>query len=147
MNGQPFNLKIRLGDMEVELGGDREEVLATLDGLGEIVAKVKVAFSNEGTYKTPARKAEESGIEPRSFPNIPRTNQCSEAVSSLLQSEWGKSPRGLSELREAMDANAIFFPKTTLSGVLVWLVKKGTIRRFKDKKRGYLYTIGTAEAE
>jgi hypothetical protein len=40
-----------------------------------------------------------------------------------------------------MEANAIFFPKTTLSGVLVWLVKKGSLRRWKDKKRGYLYVL------
>jgi len=46
-----------------------------------------------------------------------------------------------------MEANAIFFPKTTLSGVLVWMVKKGTLRRWKDKKRGYLYVLNRQEGE
>ncbi len=40
-----------------------------------------------------------------------------------------------------MEANAVFFPKTTLSGVLVWLTKKGDLRRWKDPKRGYLYVV------
>jgi hypothetical protein len=145
LSKQPFSLKIRIGEVEVELGGEKEEVLATLDQLGSIVDKVKVAFGKEEQHRTRSRKPEEPGDTPKNYPNIPRTNQCSEAVTGLLQADWGKTPRSIAELREAMEANAIFFPKTTLSGVLVWLVKKGTIRRFKDKKRGYLYTI-TVEA-
>ena len=73
------------------------------------------------------------------FPKIARTNQCSEAVESLLKTNWGLTPRTIGELREAMEANAIFFPNTTLSGVLVWLTKKGVLRRWKDPQRGYLY--------
>jgi hypothetical protein len=44
-----------------------------------------------------------------------------------------------------MEANAVFFPKTTLSGVLVWLTKKGDLRRWKDPKRGYLYVVNEKE--
>jgi predicted transcriptional regulator len=89
------------------------------------------------------RKKEGTKVQSQSikFPRIPRTTQCGEAVVSLLSTDWGITPRTISELREAMEANAIFFPKTTLSGVLVWLVKKGRIRRWKDKKRGYLYVL------
>ena len=81
------------------------------------------------------------------FPKIIRTNKCGEAVVALLSTDWGKNPRSISELREAMEANAIFFPKTTLSGVLVWLVKKGRLRRWKDKKRGYLYVFNKMESD
>ena len=84
---------------------------------------------------------------PRRCLRFPRTTQCSEAVTALLADPWGKTPRTIAELREAMEANAVFFPKTTLSGVLVWMVKKGTVRRWKDKKRGYLYTMNTPEPE
>ncbi|MBS7637749.1 hypothetical protein KEJ49_02500, partial [Candidatus Bathyarchaeota archaeon] len=112
-------------------------VISTLDELGGIVGKVQDAFKLEGGTNL--------SLKPRAamedFPKIPVTNQCSEAVISLLSTDWGKTPRTLSEIREAMEANAIFFPKTTLSGVLVWLVKKNKIRRWKDKRRGYVYTI------
>ena len=84
---------------------------------------------------------------PLEYPKIKRTNQCGEAVVGLLSTDWGKTPRPIGELREAMEANAVFFPKTTLSGVLVWLVKKGQLRRWKDKKRGYLYVINEPETE
>jgi len=141
MSRPPFHLRVRIGEMEVELGGAKEEVISTLDDLNGIVGKVSEAF-NLGTRSTAQKaKGPKAQSPPIVFPRITRTTQCGEAVVSLLSTEWGRTPRTISELREAMEANAIFFPKTTLSGVLVWLVKKGKIRRWKDKKRGYLYVL------
>jgi hypothetical protein len=125
--------------MEIELGGRKEEVLETLNDLEMIVEKFSGAFNKDIIKLTESDDNLPRGI--KKFPNIPRTTQCGEAIVSLLHTEWGETPRTMGELREAMEANAIYFPKTTLSGVLVWLVKKGSLRRWKDKKRGYLYVI------
>ena len=150
MEKPSFHLKIKMGDVEVELSGDKTEVLDTLNNIDEIVSKINKAFNGEKQKKavkqakTPVVKED---VSPRDFPKIGRTTQCGEAVIALLSSDWGKTPRTIGEIREAMEANAIFFPKTTLSGVLVWLVKKGQLRRWKDKKRGYLYVINEMEGE
>jgi len=145
MDRSTFRLRVRIGDMEVEMGGEREEVLSTLEDLSGIISKVSKAFRMKESRDNPG--ALERGIrEVRGdYPRIPWTSRCSEAVVSLLSTEWGKTPRTLSELREAMEANAIFFPKTTLSGVLVWLVKRGRLRRWRDKKKGYLYILNEGE--
>jgi hypothetical protein len=147
MSRSPFHLRVRIGEMEVELGGEKAEVLSTLDELEDIIGKISVAFKGEPI--TEPVKAVHPMEEPMTlkYPKISRTTQCGDAVVALLSTDWGKTPRSISELREAMEANAIFFPKTTLSGVLVWLVKKGRLRRWKDKKRGYLYVISEQEAE
>lgn len=146
MERPPFHLKVKIGDMEIELGGDKDEVLSTLDELPLIVGKVTHAFEVESLVLPVAPEQRE--VEAASlldYPKISRTSKCGDAVVALLTTDWGNSPRTISELREAMEANAIFFPKTTLSGVLVWLVKKGRIRRWKDKKKGYLYVINEPE--
>ncbi len=44
MSRPPFHLKVRIGEMEVELGGDKAEVLSTLDELPSIVEKVSASF-------------------------------------------------------------------------------------------------------
>jgi len=147
MSSLPFHLKVRIGEMEVELGGDKTEVLSTLDELPTIIEKVSASFQGESTGHRPRQKKQAENGAPEALPQIPRTTQCSEAVTALLAEPWGKTPRTIAELREAMEANAVFFPKTTLSGVLVWLVKKGKVRRWKDKKRGYLYTMNAQGAE
>ena len=147
MERPPFHLKVRIGEMEVELGGDKDEVLSTLDELPLIIGKVTKAFDVEagGLTEVIAQTMDDSSM--LDYPKIGRTSKCGDAVVALLTTDWGTTPRAISELREAMEANAIFFPKTTLSGVLVWLVKKGRIRRWKDKKRGYLYVLNEAEAD
>lgn len=140
-----FQLHIRIGKNEVELRGAREEVISTLDDLNGIIEKISEAFKvyqHNKNWNVIYLKAQHST---KNFLTIPRTTKCSEAVVSLLSTEWGRTPRTLSELREAMEANAVFYPKTTLSGVLIWLVKKGKIRRWKDKKRGYLYVFNESE--
>ncbi len=142
-----FRLRVRIGEMEVELGGEREDVLETLEDLDLIVDKVSKAFNAQLPTEERAKKKEKQESQVKKFPTIDRTSQCSEAVENLLATEWGKTPRRIGELREAMEANAIFFPKTTLSGVLVWMVKKGTLRRWKDKKLGYQYVLNKQEGE
>lgn len=132
-----FSLRVRIGDKEIEIGGDREEVLATLENLNEIVEKFSKAFN----YEAKKEEKPNSHLNSQAFPKIARTSQCSDAITSLLATNWGKTPRTIAEIREAMEANAIFFPRTTLSGVLVWLVKKNKLRRWRDKKKGYVYTL------
>lgn len=147
MERLPFRLRVRIGEMEVELGGEKSEVLSTLNELRDIIGKVNSAFNNQVETKTLNLGQPREKSKVLDYPKITRTNQCGEAVISLLSTDWGKTPRAIGELREAMEANAIFFPKTTLSGVLVWLVKKGELRRWKDKKRGYMYVVNEPEAE
>ncbi len=131
-----FHLKVRIGDMEVELGGDKDEVLSTLDELSSIVGKLTNTFEVEATLML-------------DYPKISRRiSKCSDAVVALLTTDWGNSPRTISELGKAMEANAIFFPQSTLSGVLIWLTKKGQIRRWKDKTKKashYLHMINEPE--
>ena len=141
MTDSPFHIKIRIGDHEVEIGGTKEDVLSTLDDLNSIVDKVSLAFKE---------KVAVGRVKPKkngdvTYPKITHTTQCNEAIRSLLETEWGKTPRPIGELREAMETNAIFFPKSTMSGVLSWLIKKGSLRRWKDKKRGYLYVLNEKE--
>lgn len=142
MSEPPFHIKIRIGEAEVEIGGNREEVLEAFQELEKIVENVSNAFNI--TVEERKKKTRSKG-DPTQYPKIPRTNQCSEAVISLLSTDWGKNPRTIGELREGMEANAVFFPKTTLSGVLVWLTKKGDLRRWKDPKRGYQYVLNEAK--
>jgi hypothetical protein len=64
---------------------------------------------------------------------------CSEAVKTLLQTDWGKQPRSMAEIQKALEANATYFSKGTLSGTLTFLTKCGVLRRFKKGSR-WVYT-------
>jgi len=127
--------------LELELGGDKEEVLSVFDEIENIVEKVSEVFEIEDYSDFVVTSSNEE-----KYPIIGKISQCSSAIEAILNTEWGKTPRSISELMEAMEANEIHYPKTTISGVLYWMVQKSRLRRWKEK-RGYRYVLNTKVAE
>lgn len=135
----PFSLRVKFGQHEIEISGTREEVIETIEELPRLVASVSKAFDSVNISVTLPQSASTL------YPTISSSANCSEAVLKLLETDWGKQqPRTLPELAEAMKANALHYPPTTLSGVLVWLVKKGRTRRWKTDT-GYVYALAGKE--
>ena len=123
----PFSFRVRLGQHEIEICGDRKEVLETIEKLPELMGNVSKAFGTVQLEATAVSvsKSEERGVRgiPLPLPKISKAKNCSEAVLKLLESNWGRwRPRTLNELSEALKANALHYPASTLSGVLNWLV-------------------------
>lgn len=134
-----LSVRLRVGRCEVELRGSRDEVMDIIENhLDKIVSKISSALET----KTQSR-GEVLENEISEYPVIRGKGSCSQAVTDLLSTEWGNEPRTSWELLEAMRVNGISYPKTTLSGVLKWLVEKGRLRRWK-KGRSYVYTLRQA---
>jgi len=135
-----FSIRVRFGSHEIAISGTSEEVIKTIEELPSLVASVSKAFNSVNISATQPQSASTL------YPTISSSANCSEAVLKLLETNWVKhQPRTLPELVEAMKANALHYPSTTLSGVLVWLVKKGRIKRWKTD-RGYVYALAGKEA-
>jgi hypothetical protein len=79
------------------------------------------------------------------YPKILRTEKCDEAVLRILESDWGKwRPRTVEELKGALKANELGFSGRILAGVLMGLVRKGKVRRWKTDA-GYVYILAEKE--
>ena len=135
-----FTLRVRIGEQEIEIGGSEEEVMRALEDLEKIITRVSNAFGNRVVQKAVELTSVDTSIS-SGYPKIPQTPKCSEAIANLLKTEWGKTPKTLFELKKGMEANAIHFPSSTLSGTLNWLVKKGRLRRWKGADKKYQYTL------
>ena len=151
----PFSLRVRLGRCEVEISGSKDDVLRTVEDLPNLVAVISEAFSqagvevsqNEvGVQSVSPVSSSQSSSHAHVYPSIRSTGGCADAVLRLLATHWGRaSPKTLPEIVEAMRANAVHYPVTTLSGVLNWLVRKGKVKRWKTDK-GYVYVLAQATA-
>ncbi len=56
-------------------------------------------------------------------------------IAELIDGGFFKKPKALSVIKLALEEQGHFYPATTLSPVLLRLVRKRTLRRIKDKKR------------
>jgi hypothetical protein len=137
--GMPFSFRVKMGQREIEISGTREEVMKAIEELPQLMETIAKAFESTKTTK------ETSQTVSSVYPSISASG-CSEAVLQLLASDWGKQPRSLPELGEALKANAVYYPSTTVSGVLSWLVRKNKIKRWKTDK-GYVYVLAGGRSE
>jgi hypothetical protein len=146
-----FVFRVKVGEFEVEVSGVREEVLKTVGELPGLMGDVFKAF--EGlkpkadaavtvTVKQDAARAEAVMQRP---PKIKRTDKCDEAIVRVLETDWGKwRPRTVVELKEALRANELSFSGRVLAGVLMGLVRKRRVRRWKTDA-GYVYILAEKE--
>jgi len=135
----PFSFRVKIGQREIEISGSREEVMKVIEELPQLMETVSKAFESTVTAKETEQPA--SIV----YPSVSASG-CSEAVLQLLASDWGKQPRSLPELGEALKANSVYYPSTTVSGVLSWLVRKNKIKRWKTDK-GYVYVLAGGRSE
>jgi hypothetical protein len=153
-----FSLRVRFGEYEIEIGGTRKEVLETLNDLPSLISKVTKAF--EEAKLKPANQAETKPLTVRiasapasapassiPIPTIQPSKQFSQSILNLLETDWGRwRPRNMPEIIEALKANGVHYPTTTLSGVLMWLAKKGKVRRWKTDE-GFVYILAEKGAD
>lgn len=131
-----FAFRVKMGEYEVEIDGEREEVLKTIKELPNLMVDVYKAFevSKPKTKATPTvkRATEKEKTSAQKYPNIINPGSCSEAILSILATDWGRwRPRTVDELKKALKANELQYPGRTLAGVLLGLVNKGKIRRWR----------------
>jgi len=145
-----FVFRVKMGEYELEISGTREEVLRTVEELPSLIGDVDKAFEGlksktvaKLTVKTEADKRE---ALMHKYPKVLRTEKCDEAFLRILESDWGKwRPRTIEELKEALKANELSFSGRILAGVLMGLVRKGKVMRWKTDA-GYVYILAEKEA-
>jgi len=144
-----FVFRVKMGECELEIDGTREEVLKTIGELPSLMSDVSRALEGlkPKAVATVTVKAEEAKKETvaQKYPRILRTEKCDEAVLRVLETDWGKwRPRTVAELKGAFKANELSFSGRVLAGVLMGLVRKGRVRRWKTDA-GYVYILAERE--
>lgn len=139
-----------MAEQEVEITGNREDVMMTIDNLPSLVNNVHKAFENARpkTTATLTVKTETAKQEARahSFPEIIPTDDCNDAIMKMLETDWGKwRPRTAEELGDALKANGLNFSGQILARVLSGLVKKGTVRHW-NTNAGDVYILAEKES-
>ena len=145
-----FAFRIKIGEYEVEIKGNHDDVTKTLENLPSLVTNVHKAFENVKpktiatlTVKTePPPKTKAAPKAPaQKYPKITSSSKCEDAVLGLLESDWGKwRPRTMEELKDAMKANNVKYARRSLTLTLNKLADKGMVRRW-NTNTGFVYIL------
>jgi hypothetical protein len=145
-----FAFRVKLGEYEVSIEGTREQVIKTIEELPKLISNVQKAFEDliPKAVATLTVKAGTAKDEARfeKYPRVLPTEKCDEVVLRVLETDWGKwRPRTIDELSGALKANGLRFKGPVLAEVLMGLVKRGKVRRWKTDA-GHVYILAEKEA-
>ncbi|SRR6266851_1429690 len=112
--------------------GTKLTIEGTADEVAAMVARFEGGVSIGGS--TPRRKRDSSPSAPRSRSKAGPLG----LISELIDGGYFKKPKELSAIKMTLEEHGHFYPVTTLSPVMLRLVRKRQLRRIKDKKR-WLY--------
>ena len=112
---------------------DLEEMVRILDKLESIEAPVPVARAI-GFSRT------DSGDTPK----ITGASGPSDAIREVLGTSWGRATaRTMKEISAVLQANAIYFKSSSLSGVLTNMTKNGELKRPSKKEGQWAYALSS----
>jgi len=111
-----------------------EEPLRT-EAFGIVLAKLLDEISASETAKAQIGEPFFVGDNP---PPISGATSCREAIAKLFASEWGRKPRTMRQIIDAMKLSAIYYSDTNVAVELGRMTRLGLLRRLKDQK-GFTY--------
>jgi hypothetical protein len=119
------------------------EIVVETESPDELIGALEKLESIE-TVVSISKPTDTSETFPSEVPKISGNLGPSQAVREVLGSPWGRAePRTMKEIMSVLETNAIYFSKSTLSGVLTNMTKKGELRRPLKKEDQWAYVLST----
>lgn len=132
-----MSLRIRLGEVEVEVQGTWDEIIKAWKDLPDFVKSVDSAA--EGTHiswepEAPGKTEVERDIDgPPFIKDMPKTLK--EIVLAFFKTPWGRQPRTVTEVGDALKANGKYYSPSSVSTTLIRHVRNGKLRRLSKRGR------------
>jgi hypothetical protein len=149
-------IRVRSGQNEAEVEADLVHIREAIALIPEIAGRFPevgraepvrhlgsaIISPNEPTSPPPVTEVR-SQSEPPTIA-VARGDSLSDVITKFFSDQWGKNPRKLSEVREALSSYGLNYPKQSVAVALLRLAKSSKIRRFKSEGGEYVYTASTS---
>lgn len=132
---------------KISISGDTDYVKQTLPQVDELVDALKTAIG-EVEPVTMGQELQPSlvTLQPQDntqIPAITKSNDFTDTLLGLMGTPWGKQPRTLPEIEEALRTNGEYRAKSTVATALLRLVKQGKLRRIRDSAKSLWKYVST----
>jgi hypothetical protein len=151
-------IRIRSGESEAEVEAPLAEIRQVIELIPEVLAKLPHAGAEMRQVPVaapvaalapqtsePASASGQTAAAPLSMPavTVEKGDSLSDVISKFFADPWGRSPKKLMEVREALQSYGLNYPKQSVAVALLRLAKSSKIRRFKGDSGEYVYTAST----
>ena len=152
-------IRVKSGESEAEIETSMSNMRQAIELIPEVLGKLPQ--STVARRSTPVALAEAPVAQQYSHPGEPteaspppgpisiptvtidKGDSLSDVISKFFADTWGRSPRKLVDVREALQSYGLNYPKQSVAVALLRLAKGSKIRRFKAEGGEYVYTATT----
>lgn len=137
---------------------DMEKAAEVINQMPEMIEQLNTALGVEVTEVIRPPESEESKPKPEGksveatdkVPNLPedikKKKKVREGIVALFKTPWGKKPRDLNDIKEALEQNTIYKPKSTIGSALYSLSAQSKLQRTRESpNENWKYVIGIEE--
>ncbi len=122
---------------KIEIEGNLEYIKDSVESLPQVLDTLKTAIA-EVQPITIENRIDVPVLQPTlstDIPTINKTGVFSDDLLSLMDTPWGKQPRTLVEIEEALRTNGEYRAKSTVAATLLGAVQQGKLRRIRDSNK------------
>lgn len=130
-NKEHSRVLVRIGDFQVELEGTHGNVMKLMGK--DLFKFIRGLQETTKQVSSSVEVSPEVAPEEEAVPPLGRPSTTIDALSQLFKTEWGKKPRLLSDVMQALEANGLYYQKAVVARVLVDLIKKKELHRIGSK--------------
>ena len=151
-----IRLKVKVGSNEVEIETSIKTIREVIDLIPIILEKISTndtSVKNKDDSKLESFlqvSEEQKSLESRSqsFPEIKveKNDSLGTIITKMFREAWGKQPRRLSQVKDALDARGLIYPRQSVAVSLLRLAQSGRLRRFRGEDGEFIYTFSTSLA-
>jgi len=140
-----LKIRVKFGEFEVELQGEVETIARAMDTLREIFSwipqQTPVSSQSRPPASTVPTQPPAAETPQPTLPNIKieKEDSLADIILKMFSDPWGRTPRRLSEVRQALASYGLVHPKQSVAVALLRLSQAGKLRRFKEGGE-YVYT-------
>jgi hypothetical protein len=157
-DNRSVKIRVRSGESEAEVEAAFSDIHEAIELIPEVLSKLPPpgAEPRQASSRSPGETAElqptespstgpSTTGEPSSIPTvtIEKGDSLSDVISKFFSDAWGRSPKKLMEVREALQSYGLNYPKQSVAVALLRLAKGSKIRRFKGEGGEFVYTAST----
>ncbi len=155
-------IRLKVGANEVEIEASTADIEKAVSLIPDMIQALPEEMLKQSVPTPVAQDTLESGrlenytppssitkrSQPSNFPEIriDRGSSLSDIITKLFLDPWGRNPRKLGEVREALQSYGQVYPKQSVAVALLRLAQSGRLRRFKGEGGEFVYTASTTLA-
>ena len=127
-------IAIRVGNVHIEAEGTLDTVKSLMGNKTnafEMVQELQktIAKAPSAEAVSPAPEVEGEAVPPQ----LGKPTSCTDALSTLFGTDWGKEPRNLAEIMGILQLNGLYYRKSAVAKILTDLMKKKEVRRLGSR--------------